>query len=201
MSEEELHEWIHEMSKGNKAAFQAVYDHSRDHVFRTVSFLVNNKQDVYDVVSEVYMEIFKSIASFNFQKPFRSWLNGLIIRQTQNWNRKLWRRFRLNDRNKLMQLDERDSDTEQIHLQNEQSAELISLVRKLSYKHSVVIVLRYFQDCSFEEISDALGIPLGTVKSRHHTALEKLRKNTGFEMKDNEEALQYVHRKPAKTRV
>jgi RNA polymerase sigma-70 factor (ECF subfamily) len=200
MSEEELLEWIHEMGKGNKAAFQVVYEQSRDHVFRTVSFLVSNNQDVSDVVSEVYMELFKSISSFNFQKPFRSWLNGLIIRQTQNWNRKLWRRFRLNDRNKLLHLNERNTDTEQIHLQNEQSVELISLVRNLSYKHSVVIVLRYFQDCSFEEISEALNIPLGTVKSRHHIALEKLRKNAGFEMKDNEEALQYVHRKPTKTR-
>jgi RNA polymerase sigma-70 factor, ECF subfamily len=201
MQENELNEWIREMGNGNKAAFQVVYNDSRDHVFRTVSYLVNNKQDVSDVVSEVYMELFKSISSFNFQKPFRSWLNGLIIRQTQNWNRKLWRRFRLHDRNKLLYLGEHDSDTEQIHLLNEQSAELISLVRKLSYKHSVVIVFRYFHDCSFEEISEALGIPLGTVKSRHYMALEKLRKHTGFEMKDNEEVLQYVHRKPTKTRV
>jgi RNA polymerase sigma-70 factor (ECF subfamily) len=63
MSEDELHEWIHEMSKGNKAAFQVVYDQSKDHVFRMVSFLVNNKQDVNDVVSEVYMELFKSISN------------------------------------------------------------------------------------------------------------------------------------------
>jgi RNA polymerase sigma-70 factor (ECF subfamily) len=201
MSEEELHEWIRAMSKGNKSAFQVVYDQSKEHVFRTVSFLVNNQQDVSDVVSEIYMELFKSISRFNFQKPFRSWLNGLIIRQTQNWNRKLWRRFRLNDRNRLLHLDERASGTEQIHLLNEQSVELISLVRKLSYKHSVVIVLRYFHDCSFGEISEALDIPIGTVKSRHHIALEKLRKNTGFAMKDNEEALPYEHRKPTKTRV
>jgi RNA polymerase sigma-70 factor (ECF subfamily) len=201
MQENELNEWIREMSKGNKAAFQVVYDDSRDHVFHTVSFLVSNKQDVSDVVSEVYMELFKSISSFNFQKPFRSWLNGLIIRQTQNWNRKLWRRFRLNDRNKRLHLDERNSDTEQIHLMNEQSAELISLVHKLSYKHSVVIVFRYFHDCSFEEISEALGIPIGTVKSRHHIALEKLRKHSGFEMKDNEEVISYVYRKPTKTRI
>src|SRR5438132_1710999 len=100
MQENELNEWIREMGNGNKAAFQVVYNESRDHVFRTVSFLVNNKQDVSDVVSEVYLELFKSISSFNFQKPFRSWLNGVIIRQTQNWNRKLWRRFRLHDRNK-----------------------------------------------------------------------------------------------------
>lgn len=201
MQESEIHEWIRELSKGNKAAFQVVYEESKDHVFRTVSFLVNNKHDVSDVVSEVYMELFKSVSSFNFQKPFRSWLNGLIIRQTQNWNRKLWRRFRLNNLNKLLYLEEHDADTEKIFLMNEQSSELIAWVRKLSYKHSVVIVFRYFHDCSFEEISEALGIPLGTVKSRHHTALDKLRKYTRFEMKDNEEVIPYVHRKATKTRV
>jgi RNA polymerase sigma-70 factor (ECF subfamily) len=201
MVEEELHVWIRRMGKGDKAAFQVVYEQCREHVFRTVSFLINNKDDVSDVVSEVYMELFKSIASYNYQKPFRAWVNGLIIRQTQNWNRKLWRRFRLNNRNKLLHLDKHESGTEQIHLRNEQNAELISLVHKLPYKHSVVIVLRYFQDCSFEEISEALNIPIGTVKSRHHIALEKLRKNTGFEMKENEEAMQYVYRKPTKTRI
>lgn len=201
MIEEELHKWIREMSVGSKAAFQVVYDYSREHVFRTVSFLVSNKDDVSDVVSEVYVQLFQSISSYNYQKPFRAWLNGLIVRQTQNWNRKLWRRFRLNDKNKLLYSVKPELGTEQIHLLNEQSAQLISLVHRLSYKHSVVIVLRYYQDCSFEEISEALSIPIGTVKSRHHIAIEKLRKSSGFEMKDNEEALQYVYRKPTKTRV
>lgn len=195
MTEEELNEWIRKMSNGDKEAFQVLYEQSSDHVFRTVSFLVSNKQDVWDVVNEVYTELFKSLPSYNFQKPFRAWLNGLIIRQTQNWNRKIWRRFRLNDRSKLLGLEEHAPDAEQIHLQNEHCNELVTLVQKLSYKHSVVIVLRYFQECSFEEISELLGIPVGTVKSRHHIALEKLRKKANFETKEIEEVTLYVNRK------
>jgi RNA polymerase sigma-70 factor (ECF subfamily) len=187
MTEDELNDWIRKMSNGNKEAFQVLYEQSRDHVFKTVYFLVSNKQDVCDVVNEVYTELFKSLPSYNFQKPYRAWLNGLIVRQTQNWNRKIWRRFRLYDRKKLLELEEHALDAEQIHLQNEHGLELIALVQKLSYKHNVVIVLRYFQECSFEEISELLNIPVGTVKSRHHIALGKLRKKANFEMQEIKE--------------
>lgn len=175
MTDEELNELLRMMCNGDKEAFQVIYEHSINHVFSTVSFLVSNKQDACDVVNEVYTELFRSLPSYNFQKPFRSWLNGLIIRQTSNWNRKIWRRTRLNDRSRLLEI-EHVPDSEQVHLQNEQCNELVGLVQKLPYRHRVVIVLRYYQECSFEEISKILNIPVGTVKSRHHSALEKLRK-------------------------
>ncbi|MFD0676059.1 MULTISPECIES: sigma-70 family RNA polymerase sigma factor [unclassified Paenibacillus] len=196
MTEDELHEWIGKVNQGNKEAFRVLYEQSKEHVYHTVSFLVSNKNDVCDVVSEVYVQLFKALPGYNFQKPYRSWLNGLIIRQTRSWNRKLWRRFRIINRSKLLEpLEPAPEDMEQIHLRNEQGNELAELVQKLSYKHSEVIVLRYFQDCSFEEISELLGIPLNTAKSRHRVALEKLRKQAKNVMKENEEALLYVHRK------
>lgn len=177
MTDEELADSIRRMRYGDVEAFQTIYELSKYHVFSTVSFLVNHKQDVSDVVNEVYMELFKSLPNFDFQKSFRSWLNGLITRQTSNWNRKNWRRNRLNERSKLLEIEHiPEPDSEEIHLMNEQSDELFAIVQQLSYKHRVVIVLRYYQECSFEEISESLGIPIGTVKSRHHVALEKLRK-------------------------
>jgi RNA polymerase sigma-70 factor (ECF subfamily) len=176
MTDEELTDSIRRMSNGDSEAFQTLYELSIHHVFSTVSFLVNQKQDVCDVVNEVYMELFKSLPSYNFQKTFRSWLNGLIIRQTSNWNRKNWRRTRLNERSKLSETGHiPEPDSKKIFLMNEQCDELFALVQKLSYKHRVVIELRYYQECSFEEISEIIGIPVGTVKSRHHFALEKLR--------------------------
>jgi RNA polymerase sigma-70 factor, ECF subfamily len=193
MSEEELQTWIHNMRSGDTAAFQMIYEESRDHVFRMVSFLIHNQHDVCDVVSEVYTELFKALPKYKAEKPFRAWLNGLIIRQTNNWNRKIWRRFRLQSRRKLLEIGQHVLETEQILLQNEHRSELMAWVHKLSYKHSVVIVLRYFQECSFEEIAKLLAIPLGTVKSRHHIALEKLRKQNHVDIKGAKEASQYVH--------
>jgi len=177
MADEELEDSIRETIRGDIKAFQTLYELTIRHVFRTVSFLVNRKEDVGDVINEVYLELFKSLPRFDFKRPFNSWLNGVITRQTSNWNRNNWRRSRLNERTKLLEIQNiQEPDSEEIHLLNEQCDELMTAVQQLSYKHRVVIVLRYYQECSFEEISEILDIPLGTVKSRHHVALEKLRK-------------------------
>lgn len=176
-------DWIKRIKQGDREAFRLLYEQSVDHVFRTVSFLIRDKQDASDVVHEVYVEMVKSLSNYNFGKPFRAWLNGLVIRQTSNWNRKLWRSSRINKRSMLLELSANAPDLEQIHLQNEQSGELLALVHKLSYKHSVVIVLRYYEDCSFEEIARILQIPLGTVKSRHRIALDMMRRKGNYRMK------------------
>lgn len=60
MTEAELHEWLSKMNIGDKEAFEMIYKETRKHVYRTIPFLLRNKQDVCDVVSEVYIELFKS---------------------------------------------------------------------------------------------------------------------------------------------
>lgn len=188
MLEAELHEWIRRVNTGEQEAFQAIYNYSKDHVFQTVHFLVGG-QDACDVVNEVYAELFKSLHSYHFQKPFLAWVNGIVIRQTHNWNRRIWRRFRLLDRSKqLMDFTAYAPDAEQIHLAKERGNELIGLVRKLPFKQRIVIVLRYFHEHSLEEIAQLLDIPVGTVKSRHHTALAKLRVQADFLRKEQEES-------------
>ena len=73
-------------------------------------------------------------------------------------------------------------------MQTDLQQELFNLVRQLSYKLRVVVILRYFHDYALEEIADMLQIPVGTVKSRHHLALKELRKR--FEMTGGDA---YVH--------
>ncbi|WP_282937925.1 sigma-70 family RNA polymerase sigma factor [Paenibacillus sp. RC67] len=186
MTEQKLHEWIRQMAEGSKEAFRIVYEQSKEEVFRTVTLLVNNKQDANDVVNEVYAELFKSLPKYDYNKPFRSWLTGLTIRQVHNWNRKLWRRFRLYERSIRMEHREQGLDAESAYLRNEHRSELIKLVQELNYKHRSVIVLRYYHDYSFEEIAELLGIPIGTVKSRHHTALNKLRQRSTHPITEDE---------------
>ncbi len=55
---------------------------------------------------------------------------------------------------------------------------LIELIHKLPYKLKQVIILRYLHDYSQEEVAQILHIPIGTVKSRIHAALKKLRQKS-----------------------
>ncbi len=60
-------------------------------------------------------------------------------------------------------------------LHKETRSELVEVVQKLSYKHREVVIMRYFHEYSLDEIAALLQIPVGTVKSRLHMALKRLR--------------------------
>ncbi|UKS25785.1 sigma-70 family RNA polymerase sigma factor [Paenibacillus sp. HWE-109] len=181
MNEQELHERIKRMCEGDEESFRQVYEHIKLHVYRTVSLLVRNPADVNDVVSEIFTELFRSMPNYRYNKPFRSWLNGLIIRQASSWNRSLWRSFRLLDRSKHLNVSEPSVNVDDHILQDEEHQFLINLIIKLPYKQKSVLILRYFQDYSFEEMADMLNIPVGTVKSRHHSAIRTLRQKANLQ--------------------
>lgn len=174
MNEMDVKPWLIRMSQGDEEAFQAVYDLTRDQAYGLIYYLAPNKHDVPDIMSEVYIELFKSLDNYQQEQKFSSWFNGLIIRQVRNWKRKSWRRVRIMERMKGMSF--------QPHMMMEDRAshlidrlELLPMLENLPLKLREVVVLRYYEDCSLEEIAQLLKIPLGTVKSRHHHALKRLR--------------------------
>ena len=175
MNDNELLSWLGKAKLGDESAFQLVYQATHQDVYRTVAFLVYNKQDIEDIVNEVYMSMWRTFHTYDSNRPFRFWLHGITVRLVQDWKRKTWRRIRLFERNRRMTCEHFDW-TDKAVLQFEMQHELFSLVRQLSYKLRVVVILRYFHDYALEEIADILQIPVGTVKSRHHLAMKELRK-------------------------
>lgn len=95
MTEEELHDCLQRMSKGEQEAFVLLHNRIRKQVYGTVSLLVNRQADVADVVNEIYIELFRCLPHYDRQRPFGAWLNGMIVRQCSSWNRRSWRRLRL----------------------------------------------------------------------------------------------------------
>ncbi|MFC4303193.1 sigma-70 family RNA polymerase sigma factor [Cohnella boryungensis] len=175
MQDHEIHPWLAKMVQGDSQAFHHVYELTKDEVYRLLVFLLKNPEDAGDVLSEVYMNLPRSLPGYRFEQPFRKWLNGIAVRQASNWRRKLWRRMRLFDRVKLNAAEPPERHADERILEREQGSEMLALVNRLPYKLREVVVLRHYRECTLEEIASILGIPLGTVKSRHHSALSKLR--------------------------
>ncbi|MGG3279143.1 sigma-70 family RNA polymerase sigma factor [Paenibacillus solani] len=173
MNEMDVKSWLIRMSQGDEEAFQAVYHLTRDQAYGLIYYLAPNKHDVPDIMSEVYIELFKSLNNYQQEQKFSSWFNGLIIRQVRNWKRRSWRRIRIMERMKGMSFQPPHMEDRASHLSDR--LELLPMLEDLPLKLREVIVLRYYEDCSLEEIAQLLKIPLGTVKSRHHHALKRLR--------------------------
>ncbi|WP_242254114.1 sigma-70 family RNA polymerase sigma factor [Bacillus cereus group sp. BfR-BA-01379] len=171
---------IHLTLSGNKEAYSELYDKTIQEVYKTAHFLIEDKTDVDDVVQEIYIQLYESLRKYDSKKPFRPWLIGLAIKQIHSYRRKRWMRLRIikkaEEQRKPVQIDFSNDVVSKISNQK-----LIELIHKLPYKLKQVIILRYLHDYSQEEVAQILHIPIGTVKSRIHAALKKLRQKEQVE--------------------
>lgn len=193
MTESEIHQLIQQTISGNHQAFERLYHYIRDDVHQTVTLLLINKDDIQDVINEVYLNVWRSLSTYDPNRPFHYWLHGVVVRQVQDWRRKIWRRLRLLDRERSLKLERHALIDDQV-LQNESSREVIDAIRKLSYKLRCVMILRYFHEYSFPQIAELLQLPVDTVKSRHFLALKQLRKIYSIQPK-GKEGIDYVIRR------
>ncbi|MHC2835287.1 sigma-70 family RNA polymerase sigma factor [Bacillus sp. F9_6S_D1_P_5] len=165
---------------GNKGAYSELYDKTIQEVYKTAHFLIEDKTDVDDVVQEIYIQLYESLRKYDSEKPFHPWLIGLAIKQIHSYRRKRWMRLRIikkaEEQRKPVQIDFSNDLISKISNQK-----LIELIYKLPYKLKQVIILRYLHDYSQEEVAQILHIPIGTVKSRIHAALKKLRQKEQIE--------------------
>ncbi|EJS12662.1 sigma-70 family RNA polymerase sigma factor [Bacillus cereus VDM062] len=165
---------------GNKEAYSELYDKTIQEVYKTAHFLIEDKADIDDVVQEIYIQLYESLRKYDSEKPFRPWLIGLAIKKIHSYRRKRWMRLRIvkkaEEQRKPVEIDFSSDVVSKISNQK-----LIELIHKLPYKLKQVIILRYLHDYSQEEVAQILHIPIGTVKSRIHAALKKLRQKEQVE--------------------
>ncbi|GEC89695.1 MULTISPECIES: sigma-70 family RNA polymerase sigma factor [Brevibacillus] len=178
MENEEMYQLLIKMKEGDEQAFHTMYDATFQDVYRTVSFLVDHKQDREDVMNEIYMQMWTSLANYDTNRPFQFWLHGLVIRQVQRFRVKSWRRFRIVERIRSFSHEESYLD-EHTALMDGTNQMISQSIRKLTDKQRTVIIFRFYHDYTLEEIATLLDIPLGTVKSRYHAGLQALRKYLG----------------------
>lgn len=176
MQSEYMYDLLTQMKAGDKEAFHELYDATFQDVYRTVSFLVDHQQDREDVMNEIYMQMWTSLANYDTTRPFQFWLHGLVIRQVQRFRMKSWRRFRIFERIRIFSREESHWDEPPV-LMDGTNQMIAQAIQKLTDKQRTVIILRFFHDYTLEEIATLLEIPLGTVKSRYHAGLTVLRKN------------------------
>lgn len=159
---------------GSREAFSEIYETTIRDVYQTVHFLVQDSSDVDDIVQEIYIQVHRSLEQFDANRPFKPWLMGVAMRQIHAYRRKRWTHLRiLKKAEQVNEVMESDFTSEVVdRLSNRR---LLASVDRLPFKLKQVIILHYLNEYSQEESAAILGIPLGTVKSRIHAALHKLR--------------------------
>lgn len=157
----------------DQAAFAALFDQYKNLVYKTAYLMMGSAEDAEDILQEVFLQVHRSLSTFDPGKgAFTTWLHRITVNHCLNRRRK--RRFAflsLDSAPSGVLSDERSPVEERL---GDQDA-IQQALGRLSQKLRAVIVLRYYWELSYLEISQALGIPVGTVKSRLDLGLKTLR--------------------------
>ena len=172
--------------EGDPDAFCALAQAHEQRLFQQALSLCHNTAIAEDLAAETLIEVWKSMARFDGTCRFSTWLYAILLHRHQKLIRSQRSRpvplaaLPAAEAGAGEQLLERLPDGQPMPLdalaQAEASARLRAAVEALPERHRKVVLLRFFEDAALPEIAAALDLSVGTVKSRLHYALAKLRK-------------------------
>lgn len=168
------------------ACARLVSDHQRM-VYQLALHLVGDPQEAMDVSQEVFLRVFRTLSQFRGQSSLKTWIYRIVLNQASNRQRWWRRRFRafqvgLDDhvaRHGDLPERRRTAHPDEVMVQRETADRVHRALASLPFDQRAVIVLREIDGLSYEEIAEALGVPVGTVKSRLGRARAELRSRLG----------------------
>ncbi|GIP44075.1 DNA-directed RNA polymerase sigma-70 factor [Paenibacillus sp. J45TS6] len=169
----EYHKEIKEAQQGDKNSFLALFERYQNDIYRLAYINVKNEEEALDIVQETAYRSFKSIKTLKEPKYFKTWLMKIAISCSIDLLRK---------KNKLVPMEPQiinESITSDVTLDTNilLSLTLEDLIDELDVSEKNVVLLRFYQDYTFKEISNILEIPIGSAKTILYRALNKMKKS------------------------
>ncbi len=189
MNESEL---ISRAQTGDQAAWEALVREHQQAAFRLAYLFLGETAEAADVAQEAFIRAYRALGRFDLARPFRPWLLSIVANLARNRRRALGRYLAA-----VRRLVGVASDPSGAGLgapapavapaQTWLAGTLWEAIRRLRRTDQEVIYLRYYVGLSEAEMAATLGIAAGTVKSRLHRALARLRSVAEREFPDLKE--------------
>ena len=167
---------------GDEKAYRELVEMYQGQVFSLALRMVRRREDAEDATQETFVRMFRALNRYDTNRPFAAWLMTIASRLCIDQIR----RRRVNpvslthqepgsDETHEMDVEDPGPGPDEITSHSEEERRSNELIQSLPPHYRVVVVLRHIQDLSYEEIAEALNLPLGTVKARIHRAREILK--------------------------
>ena len=185
VSELAIERLVQMSAEGNEKAFSQLVSIYEDSVFNMAMYITKNREDALDVSQEVFLKLWRTLESFRGECSIKSYLmkltkNAALDLKRRNSYRQTVSLTMENDEGESSQLDiadtSEDANPQEAYLRRERIERVRRAISELDEEHRQVIVMRQMIGMSYREISDALGINEGTVKSRINRARSALKK-------------------------
>jgi RNA polymerase sigma factor (sigma-70 family) len=181
---------------GQQNAFEVLVERYKDAVQNLAYRMLGNPTEAEDVTQEVFVRAYTQLATYKPAHKFSTWLLSIASHLAIDQLRR--RRFLalpLEDVPFLEWMADLGTGPEQSALQGEQQDEIQIYLQRLPSKYRAVIVLRYWYDLSYEEISTALNLTPALVKARLHRARELLARYIKDNKQNEEEQIDALPRR------
>ena len=157
---------------GDRAAFDALVRRYRDPVYRFVTWSIGD-DDVDDAAQDGFVEVYRSLATWHRRSTFRAWLYGVARNVCRRHARRGAVRGHIHGGVDVDDLPGA-SDPFRTVAQRDANALLLAAIARLPADQRVTLMLRAWEGLPYDEIAAATNAPLGTVRSRLHTARRTL---------------------------
>lgn len=168
---------------GDRIAFAELVELYKDKIFHLAYRMLNNKHEAEDAVQETFLRVYTNLHKYDTNQKFSTWIFRIGTNLCIDKLRKRKNTYSLdaempdgegNDYYSLMPADEETPEKQVIVSETQQ--QIRKAIDRLPEKYKSVVILRYLQDLSLQEIGEVLDMPVTTVKTRVHRGREYLKK-------------------------
>lgn len=154
--------------KGDDDAFLYIVNCCKEQIYRTAYAYVKDEHIALDIVQETVCKAYTSLKKLKKPKYFNTWIIKIAINISINTYKKRQKIICTEQSELLNKAGGKSED-------NDSKLYLIEAIDTLKDKHKEVVILKYFDDLTIEEIARVLEIPIGTVKTYLNKGLKDLR--------------------------
>lgn len=154
--------------EGNIESFEMVYDQVAPDLYKVALYTLGNTHDAEDAVSETFLEAFKGIRNLRDENKFVSWIMKILSIRCKRKIGQYIQDKNCIDIDEILGLADREEEPTQ-------RTEVFSALGELKQEERLIVVLSVLQGYTTKEIAAILGCPQGTVSSKLHRTLKKLK--------------------------
>lgn len=170
---------LQDFLEGSQKAFEALFERYRDRIFGYLMRLVRDRALAEELFQEVFLHLFRRAGRFDTSRSFRAWFFRVAHNRAVDFLRTDREGRNAEEFKEDASIALSSPSAEELALESESSRKLEEMLQRLSEEHRSVLLLRFQEGLTYEEIAEVVGCPVGTAKSRAHHAIRRLRELAG----------------------
>lgn len=184
--------------EGDRSAFVKLLERYRAEVLNFLTRFLGNRAAAEDVFQDTFLQIHLSANTFDATRTFKPWLFTIAANKARDHHRRRKRRAAASlsaplgnsdDGAEFVDLLQGDDEMPDAPIEREEQAALVKrVVDDLPGHYREILLLSYFQRMSYQQIAETLEVPLGTVKSRLHSAVASFERSWRIAANESGEA-------------